>query len=91
MRGVRDETFLLLERSLTEAELRFSAAIDLARQRSEKSLELRATMSLARSWQQQGKRAQARGMLADVYGWFSEGFDTADLKAAHALLAELTP
>jgi class 3 adenylate cyclase/tetratricopeptide (TPR) repeat protein len=82
---------LLRERSLTEAELRFGTAIDLARQRSEKSLELRATTSLARVWQQQGKRAQARGMLAEVYGWFSEGFDTADLKAAQALLAELTP
>jgi class 3 adenylate cyclase/tetratricopeptide (TPR) repeat protein len=82
---------LVRERAVTEAERHFGAAIDLARQRSEKSLELRATMSLARLWQQQGEHARARAMLAEIYGWFSEGFDTADLKAAQALLAELTP
>ena len=55
-----------------------------------KSLELRAAMSLARLWQRQGKRAEARELLAPVYGWFTEGFDTADLQEARALLEELT-
>ena len=53
------------------------------------SLELRAATSLARLWRDQGKRAQARDLLAPVYGWFTEGFDTADLKDATALLQEL--
>jgi predicted ATPase len=79
------------ERAFDEAERRFAAAIDLARQRTEKSLELRATMSLARLWRQQGKRAEARSTLAGVHGWFTEGFDTADLRAARALLDELKP
>jgi class 3 adenylate cyclase/tetratricopeptide (TPR) repeat protein len=82
---------LLRERAVAEAERRFAAAIDLARQRTEKSLELRATMSLARLWRQQGKHADARGMLGELYGWFGEGFDTADLRAARALLDELKP
>ena len=54
-----------------------------------KSLELRAAMSLSRLWQQQGKRAEAYELLAPIYGWFTEGFDTADLQEAKALLAEL--
>jgi hypothetical protein len=54
-----------------------------------KSWELRAAMSLARLWQQQGKRAEARDLLAPIYGWFTEGFDTADLQEAKALLEEL--
>ncbi|TMA55483.1 MAG: hypothetical protein E6J80_08975, partial [Deltaproteobacteria bacterium] len=57
---------------------------------SAKSWELRAVMSLARLWQQQGKTKQARQMLAEIYGWFTEGFDTADLKEAGALLEELS-
>ena len=52
--------------------------------------ELRATVSLARLWQQQGKRAEARQMLVEIYNWFTEGFDTVDLKEARALLDELT-
>jgi predicted ATPase len=52
-------------------------------------LELRAVMSLSRLWQQQGKKEEARQMLAEIYGWFTEGFDTADLKEAKALLEEL--
>jgi predicted ATPase len=52
-------------------------------------LALRAVMSLARLWQQQGKRAEAHEMLADIYGWFTEGFDTADLQEAKALLESL--
>jgi class 3 adenylate cyclase/predicted ATPase len=73
----------------TEAEVCFFKAIDIARQQQAKSLELRATMSLARLWQQQGKREEARQMLAEIYGWFTEGFDTLDLKEAKALLEEL--
>ena len=57
---------------------------------SAKSLELRAAMSLSRLWQKQGKKAEARQLLGDIYGWFTEGFDTADLKAAKALLEELS-
>jgi serine/threonine protein kinase/predicted ATPase len=73
----------------TEAEGCFQQAIEIARRQSAKSLELRATMSLARLWQQQGKATEARQMLAEIYGWFTEGFGTADLKEARALLAEL--
>jgi tetratricopeptide (TPR) repeat protein len=64
-------------------------AIDTARSQQAKSLELRAATSLARLWSEQGKRAQARDLLAPVYGWFTEGFGTADLKDAKALLDEL--
>ncbi|HXG94534.1 MAG TPA: hypothetical protein VNN73_19490 [Blastocatellia bacterium] len=53
-------------------------------------MELRAAMSLGRLWQKQGKRAEARQLLAQVYGWFTEGFDTADLKEARTLLDELS-
>jgi len=71
------------------AEDSFHKAIALARTQEAKSWELRAATSLARLWAEQGKRAQARDLLAPVYGWFTEGFDTADLKAATALLGEL--
>jgi len=73
-----------------EADLCFQQALDLARRQEAKSLELRATMSLARLWQQQGKRYSARELLAEVYGWFIEGFDTADLQEAKGLLEELS-
>jgi predicted ATPase len=72
-----------------EAEACFLKAIDVSRQQQAKSLELRAATSLARFWQQQGKRDDARQMLAEVYRWFSEGFDTKDLREAKALLEEL--
>jgi predicted ATPase len=72
-----------------EAEACFLKAIEIARKQQAKSLELRATMSLARLWQQQGKKKDAHEMLADIYGWFTEGFDTVDLQEARALLAEL--
>jgi predicted ATPase len=62
-------------------------ALDVARQEA-KSLELRAAMSLARLWQQQGKQAESRALLAPIYGWFTEGFDTADLQEAKALRAD---
>ncbi len=73
-----------------EAEGCFRRAIDIARRQSAKSLELRAVMSLSRLWQKQGKTEEARQMLAEIYGWFTEGFDTADLKEAKALLEELS-
>jgi predicted ATPase/class 3 adenylate cyclase len=72
------------------AEARFQQAIEIARRQQAKSLELRAAMSLSRLWQQQGKRAEARQLLAEVYSWFTEGFDTADLEEAKALLEELS-
>jgi class 3 adenylate cyclase/tetratricopeptide (TPR) repeat protein len=75
--------------SLAEAERSFSRAIDLAHQRGQKSFELRATTSLARLWQKQGKREDAHRMLSGVYSSFTEGFDTADLRSAASLLKEL--
>jgi predicted ATPase len=63
--------------------------LDVACRQQAKSLELRAAMSLSRLWQQQGKRAEAHALLAPIYGWFTEGFDTADLQEAKALLEEL--
>jgi class 3 adenylate cyclase/predicted ATPase len=71
------------------AEESFRRALEIARQQQAKSWELRAATSLARLWGEQGRRAEARDLLAPVYGWFTEGFDTADLKDAKALLGEL--
>jgi predicted ATPase len=68
----------------------FRRALAVARQQQAKSLELRAAMSVARLWRGQGKRQEARELLAPVYGWFTEGFDTLDLKEAKALLDELS-
>ena len=67
----------------------FQRAIAMARHQQAKSLELRAAMSLTRLWQRQGKRDEAHELLASVYGWFTEGFDTADLQEAKALLEAL--
>jgi class 3 adenylate cyclase/predicted ATPase len=72
-----------------EAEGCYLKAIDVARRQQAKSLELRATMSLARLWQQQGKKTEAHRLLSEIYGWFTEGFDTKDLQEAKALLEEL--
>ena len=72
-----------------EAEAWLQRALEVARRQEAKSLELRAAMSLARLWQQQGKRAEAYALLAPIYGWFTEGFDTADLQEAKALLVAL--
>ena len=83
---------LLLARSAeqhAEAETCFQQALTVARHQQAKSWELRAAVSLARLWQQQGKQAEARAVLAPVYGWFTEGFDTADLQEGKALLEEL--
>ncbi|MEW5961336.1 MAG: hypothetical protein AB1801_26740, partial [Chloroflexota bacterium] len=68
----------------------FLKAIEVARRQEARSLELRATVSLGRLWQSQGKREEARRMLAEIYGWFSEGFETVDLKEVKMLLAELS-
>src|SRR5262249_61791444 len=73
-----------------EAEAWLQRALDVARRQQAKSLELRAAMSLSRLWQQQGKRAEACALLAPIYNWFTEGFDTADLQEAKALLDELS-
>jgi predicted ATPase len=75
----------------TKAEEYFDRALVVARQQQAKSWELRAAMSMARLWRDQSKREEARELLAPVYGWFTEGFDTLDLKEARALLAELAP
>jgi predicted ATPase len=72
-----------------EAETWLRRALDVAHRQQAKSLELRAAMSLSRLWQQQGKRVEARELLAPIYAWFTEGFDTADLQEAKALLEEL--
>jgi len=77
-------------RTQAEAEACFNQALAIARRQSAKSLELRAAVSLSRLWQQQGKRKEARQTLAEIYGWFTEGFDTADLQEAKALLEELS-
>ena len=72
-----------------ESETWLRRALDVAHSQQAKSLELRAAMSLSRLWQQQGKRTEARQLLAPIYGWFTEGFDTADLQEARALLDAL--
>ena len=72
-----------------QAETRFQQALTVARRQQAKSWELRAATSLSRLWQHQGKCQEAYDLLAPVYGWFTEGFDTADLQEARALLAAL--
>ncbi len=84
---------LLLAQSGTrysDAETCFQDAIEIARSQSAKSWELRAAIRLARLWHSQGKTTEARDLLAPVYGWFTEGFDTVDLKEAKALMEELS-
>ncbi len=84
---------LLLQQSpdnATEAAACFHRALDISRNQAAKSWELRAATSLARLWQQQGKTAEAGELLAPVYNWFTEGFDTADLKDAKDLLEALS-
>jgi tetratricopeptide (TPR) repeat protein len=78
------------ERDTVKAEAYFEHALAVARSQQAKSWELRAAMSMARLWRDQGKRDEARDLLAPVYGWFTEGFDTLDLKEAKALLDELS-
>ncbi|HEY5868063.1 MAG TPA: hypothetical protein VI542_21305 [Candidatus Tectomicrobia bacterium] len=83
---------LLLQRlppDVSQAEACFQQALDVARRQQAKALELRAALSLARLWQGQGQRAAARQLLAPIYDWFTEGFDTVDLQEAQALLDAL--
>ena len=82
---------LLLRQAIpdvAQAERCFQQALDIARRQQAKSWELRATISLSRLWQEQGKREEARKLLAPIYGWFTEGFDTADRQEAKALMDE---
>jgi predicted ATPase len=89
--GLKGELLLMHNDSKVEqAEECFRRSIEIARTQSAKSYELRATRSLARLLATQGKRDEARTMLAEIYNWFTEGFDTADLKEAKALLDELS-
>jgi predicted ATPase len=81
-------TFLLRQADAVGAEASFQRAIDVARRQHAKSWELRAGMSLGRLWEQQGKRTEARNLLTEIYGWFTEGFETADLHEAQVLLEE---
>ena len=89
MRRLKGELLLLRDESATAAEC-FREAIEIARRQTAKSYELRATMSLARLLAKQSRRDEARAMLAEICGWFTEGFDTADLKDDRALLEELS-
>ncbi len=81
---------LVLQGDLEGAEQNYLASLDWARQQQAKSWELRTATSLARLWQQQGKTTEAHQMLSEIYNWFTEGFDTKDLKEAKALLEELS-
>jgi predicted ATPase len=81
---------LLAQANEAGAEASFHRAIEVAQGQSAKSWELRATISLSRLWQKQGKREEARRILAEIYNWFTEGFDTADLIVARTLLEELS-
>ena len=87
---IAGEVVLMLPKpDLEKAEAYFVRALAISREQHAKSWELRAAMSMARLWRDQGKRDEARELLAPVYGWFTEGFDTLDLKQAKALLDEL--
>jgi predicted ATPase len=91
MLRLKAEMLLMRDRSsVNEAERHLRAATDIARAQEARWWELRATTSLARLLAKQGRRAEARTMLAEIYGWFTEGFDTADLKEAKSLLDELS-
>ena len=89
MHRVRGELFLSMHDD-GAAEASFRKAINVAQHQSAKTWELRAAMSLACLWRDQGKSQQARELLAPVYAWFTEGFDTRDLKEAKALLEKLS-
>ena len=87
---MRGELLLLVaDPKLADAELAFRRALTVARGQDARLWELRAAINLARLWCNQGKRAEGYDLLAPIYGWFTEGFETADLKDAKALLEEL--
>jgi len=75
--------------NFSEAETYIQQAVNLADKQQSKSLELRAAISLSRLWSQQDKNVEAQKLLTEIYGWFTEGFDTADLKKAKTILDEL--
>jgi predicted ATPase len=81
---------LLMQGDKADAEASFRRAIEVACQQGAKSWELRAKVSLCRLWKEQGRSAEARPMLEEIYTWFTEGFDTPDLQEARALLEELS-
>jgi predicted ATPase len=87
---LKGELLLASGAPMTDAEDCFRTAITIAQRQQAKSWELRASLSLARLLMKQGRHAQARAMLAEIYNWFTEGFDTADLTDAKALLDELS-
>ena len=76
--------------AVEEAEALFHQSLEIARRQEAKTFELRAATSLARLWRRQGKRDEAQALLAPLYAWFTEGFDTRDLKDAKTLLEELS-
>lgn len=86
---LQGEIVLAADGAPSDAEALFQRALEIARGQEARSFELRSATRLARLWQRQGKESQARDVLAPVYGWFTEGFDTRDLKDAKALLDEL--
>jgi predicted ATPase len=88
-RSCGEVEMLSSERDKAKAQTHFERALEIARAQQAKSWELRAATSLARMWRDSGRRAEAYGLLAPAYGWFTEGFDTLDLAKAKALLAEL--
>jgi len=90
LQRLRGELLLAQGEDAAEAERCFDTAVQVARSQEARSLELRATLSLCRLWEKQGKREQARQALEPIYGWFAEGFDTADLQEAKALLQTLS-
>jgi predicted ATPase len=87
---IAGEITLLSPEAEAEAEAYYERALAVARQQQAKSWELRAAMSMARLWSDQGKEKQARDLLAPIYGWFTQGFDTRDLKEAKAVLDALS-
>ena len=86
---IKGELLLLKGNSASDVQSCYEKALEVARAQEAKSYELRAAMSLARLWQSQGKKKQAKGVLDKIYGWFTEGFETRDLRDAKQLLAEL--
>jgi len=87
---IKGELLMMKGDDEAEVETCFQQAIEVSRRQKAKSLELRAVISLSRLWQKQGKKGETRKLLAEIYGWFTEGFDTVDLKEAKALLEELS-
>jgi predicted ATPase len=87
---LKGEQLALSSESHVEAETCFRQALEIARRQQAKALELRAAMSLSRLWRQQDQSSSAHHLLAEIYGWFTEGFDTTDLQEAKALLEELS-